>query len=162
MVTRIVYESSDDPAGWGEVPTTDPARTSASAVPPTTTTPSVVQVQQSVTAAAAAIAQTNFMPPAPFGPPLDRAGNWRPAWIMWFNLLSRRIGGSIATPVSELGDDAQILAPEGYGVDPESRQMAEALEVSALWPDDSKSWVTGQEYMQLPMTVAMSLVMGGL
>ena len=105
MARSIIIPSETDPTGWGSVPTTDgDITTSVPVVDPVTgLVTSQTQTQQNATAGAAAVSQYTFLAPAPVQSPLmDSNGYMTTQWITWFNQLSRRVGGTQSTSVSDL------------------------------------------------------------
>ena len=150
------YPLSDGPAGWGPVPTLGGDVTTS--IPDPITGTSATSTQQSATAATQSVSQTVFLPPAPtWSALLDPSGNMTAAWITWFQVLNRKLGGYTATPT----DDAQILAYEPETVDQSARAAMAILDAysggdvrvvaapptDSLWDDSSIGWVKGQKYL---------------
>ena len=161
MVHQILQPSDADPAspgpaGWGPVPTLGGDVTTS--IPDPVTGTSATSTQQSATAATQSVSQTVFLPPAPtWSALLDPNGNMTAAWITWFQVLNRKLGGYTSTPT----DDAQILAYEPETVDQSARAAMAILDAysggdvrvvaapptDSLWDDSSIGWVKGQKYL---------------
>ena len=159
---------SDGPAGWGPVPTLGGDVTTS--IPDPITGTSTTSVQQTATATTQSIAQTVFLPPAPtWSALLDPNGNMTAAWITWFQVLNRKLGGYTSTPA----DDAQVLAYEPETVDQSARAAMAILDAysggdvrvvaapptDSLWDDSSIGWVKGQKYLA---SVTASAPLAGL
>ena len=161
MVHQILQPSDADPAspgpaGWGPVPTLGGDVTTS--IPDPVTGTSATSTQQSATAATQSVSQTVFLPPAPtWSALLDPNGNMTAAWITWFQVLNRKLGGYTSTPT----DDAEILAYEPESVDQSARAAMAILDAysggdvrvvaapttDSLWDDSSIGWVKGQKYL---------------
>ena len=170
MVHQILQPSDADPAspgpaGWGPVPTLGGDVTTS--IPDPITGTSATSTQQSATAATQSVSQTVFLPPAPtWSALLDPNGNMTAAWITWFQVLNRKLGGYTSTPT----DDAEILAYEPESVDQSARAAMAILDAysggdvrvvaapptDSLWDDSSIGWVKGQKYSQAPTVSAVA------
>ena len=104
-MARIIIPSTEDPSGWGVVPTTDGNYETSLPItdPQTGAVSSPTQERQTTTANQTAVSQYTFLAPAPVQSPLfNESGYMTPQWVTWFQQLYRRVGDAQSTSVGDL------------------------------------------------------------